>query len=150
MPRNEPKIVGFQDEHKGIPGRRMLVRPRQGGSLCHKQFFTNFRTSCSWLPRSLCRRTRLIVCTGLYNRVFKYIDKLQKLEKKFYRYERKCQILVKELYLTCKVAKQSTVARYLIQSTKQAKFSIRKVKMATLGKKINKENFEKLYVNIKK
>ncbi len=47
---NEPKIVGFQDKHKGIPCCRMLVRPSCGGSLCHKHFFSNFRTSCSWLP----------------------------------------------------------------------------------------------------
>ncbi len=65
LPWNEPKIVGFQDEHKGIPCRRMLVRPSRGGSLCHKHFFTNFQTSCLWLLRRLCRRTRLIVCTGL-------------------------------------------------------------------------------------
>ncbi len=37
--QNEPKIFGFQDEHKGIPCRRMLVRPSHGGSLCHKHFF---------------------------------------------------------------------------------------------------------------
>ncbi len=61
LPQNEPKIVGFQDEHKGIPCPRMLVRPSHGGSLCHKHFFANFRTSCSWL----CRRTRFLVCTGL-------------------------------------------------------------------------------------
>ncbi len=64
--RNAPKIVGFQDEHKGIPCSRMLVRPRRGGSLCHKHFFANFRKSCSWLPRRLCRRTRFIACTGFY------------------------------------------------------------------------------------
>ncbi len=66
LPQNEPKIVGFQDEHKGIPSRRMLVRPSRSGSLCHKHFFSNSRTSCSWLPWRLCRRTRSIVCTGLY------------------------------------------------------------------------------------
>ncbi len=66
LPRNEPKIVGFQDEHKGIPCPRMLIRPSHGGSLCHKHFFANFWTSCSWLPWRLCRRTRFIVCTGLY------------------------------------------------------------------------------------
>ncbi len=65
LPRNEPKIVGFQDEPKGIPCCRMLVRPSRGGSLCHKHFFSNSRTSCSWLLRRLCRRTRLIVCTSL-------------------------------------------------------------------------------------
>ncbi len=65
LPRNEPKIVGFQDKRKGIPCRRMLVRPSCGGSLCHKHFFANFRTSCSWLPWRLCRRICLIVCTGL-------------------------------------------------------------------------------------
>ncbi len=41
-PRNEPKIVGFQDEHKGIPCPRMLVRPRRGGSLCQLAFFRKF------------------------------------------------------------------------------------------------------------
>ncbi len=66
LPRNESKIVGFQDKHKGIPCRRMLVRPSRGGSLCHKHFFSNSPTSCSWLQRWLCRRTRSIVCTGLY------------------------------------------------------------------------------------
>ncbi len=59
------KIVGFQDEHKGIPCRTMLVWPSRGGSLCHKHFFSNSRTSCLWLPRRLCCRTRSIVCTGL-------------------------------------------------------------------------------------
>ncbi len=39
LPQNEPKIVGFQDEHKGIPCRRMLVWPSCGSSLCHKNFF---------------------------------------------------------------------------------------------------------------
>ncbi len=63
---NEPKIVGFQDEHKGISCCRILVRPSCGGSLCHKHFFSNSQTSCSWLSQQLCRRTRLIVCTGLY------------------------------------------------------------------------------------
>ncbi len=63
--RNELKIVGFQDEHIGVPCCRMLVRPSRSGSLCHKHFFSNFRTSCSWLPWRLCRRTRSIVCTGL-------------------------------------------------------------------------------------
>ncbi len=43
LPRNEPKIVGFQDEHIGIPCPRMLVRPSRGGSLCHKHLFANFR-----------------------------------------------------------------------------------------------------------
>ncbi len=65
LPWNEPKIVGFQDEHKGISCPRMLVRPSRSGSLCHKHFCANFRTSCSWLPRQPCRRTRFIVCTGL-------------------------------------------------------------------------------------
>ncbi len=67
---NEPKIVGFQDEHKGIPCRRMLVWPSPSGSLCHKHFFSNSRTSCSWLPRQLYRRTRSIVCTSLYTFVW--------------------------------------------------------------------------------
>ncbi len=31
LPQNEPKIVGFQDKHKGIPCRRMLVQPSCGG-----------------------------------------------------------------------------------------------------------------------
>ncbi len=65
LPRKEPKIVGFQDEHKGIPCPRILVWPSRIGSLCHKHFFANSRTSCSWLPWRLCRRTRFIVCTGL-------------------------------------------------------------------------------------
>ncbi len=67
--RNKPKIVGFQDEHKGIPCRRMLVWPSCGGRLCHKHFFSNFWTSCSWLPQRLRCRTRLIVCTGLYTNI---------------------------------------------------------------------------------
>ncbi len=65
LPRNEPKIVSFQDEHKGIPCHRMLVQLSHSGSLCHKHFFSNSQTSCSWLPRWLCRRTRSIVCTSL-------------------------------------------------------------------------------------
>ncbi len=65
LPRNKPKIVGFQDKHKGIPCRRMLVWPSHGSSLCHKHFFSNFRTSCLWLLQRLCHRTCLIVCTGL-------------------------------------------------------------------------------------
>ncbi len=65
LTQNEPKIIGFQDEHKGIPCHRILVRPSRGGSLCHKHFFSNFRTSCLWLPQRLCHRTRLIVCTSL-------------------------------------------------------------------------------------
>ncbi len=72
LPRNETKIVGFQDEHKGIPCRRMLVRPSRGGSFCHKHFFSNSRTSCSWLLRRLCRRTRSIVCTVLNNTTSAY------------------------------------------------------------------------------
>ncbi len=67
LPWNEPKIVSFQDEHKGIPCHRMLVQPSRGGSLCYKHFFSNSRTSCLWLLRRLCRRTRSIVCTGLYS-----------------------------------------------------------------------------------
>ncbi len=60
LQRNEPKIVSFQDEHKGIPCPRMLVSPSCSGS-----FFANFRTSYLWLPWWLCCRTRFIVCTGL-------------------------------------------------------------------------------------
>ncbi len=65
LPWNKPKIVGFQDEHKDIPCRRMLTRPSRGGSLCCEHFFSNSRTSGSWLSRRLCRRTRSTVCTGL-------------------------------------------------------------------------------------
>ncbi len=42
LPRNEPKIVGFQDEHEGIPCPRMLVQPSRSGSLCHKNFLQIF------------------------------------------------------------------------------------------------------------
>ncbi len=59
------KLSVFRTNTKGIPCYRILVRPSCSGSLCHKHFFANFRTSCSWLPRRLCRRTRFIVCTGL-------------------------------------------------------------------------------------
>ncbi len=40
-------------------------RPSHGSSLCHKHFFSNSRTSRSWLPRRLCRKTSSIVCTSL-------------------------------------------------------------------------------------
>ncbi len=58
LPRNDPKIVRIQDQHKDIPCRRMLVqpipchrmlvRPSWDGSLCHKHFFSNSQVGSRW------------------------------------------------------------------------------------------------------
>ncbi len=64
LPWNEPKFR-FSGRTQSIPCRRMLVQLSRGGSLSHKHFFSNSRTSCLWLPRRLCRRTRSIVCISL-------------------------------------------------------------------------------------
>ncbi len=46
LPQNEPKIVGFQDKHKGIPCRRVLVQPSRGGRSIFSQTLEHHVRDC--------------------------------------------------------------------------------------------------------